>query len=651
MSFIDYSAASLYESAGMISKISRGEPNCQEKLRDEIYNILTGYACNPKLASLVLQFLIITVGSQKSFCDFIIKSDGSKHMKEKNFIAVLYKTLVDRNNTAGDKIDLQKVYGYWIILLATLLENETTHEFMIKKFISAHEIFNEVLVEIQKTVKEMFVSSNRSGGASQKIQKFLSDLNNTSKVTEVFRQNQQTEEATREECFSLFVQLKYIEILSRETLRRPSESSDVISNLLNEFLKTTAGGICERIANDGLTRETSNIAKGEFEYLRHSFSSGTGKRQEDLFLNTSYSDLHSAIYSWTLNAGALKGSTMNSWQWNILYGINEYGYGRNWCIDALELWFGTNTGKINEKSFNRLFVIGNYNLEASLADVETKCLIAFNQILSLLIADSDSEQLHLQNFTHVIAKWKQEQSWPELIKTYKYIIDLMWDSIKPKLDEEDLSPFDMYKLKHKLTTLMLCFNGLNLIYKTIYEQSTRKINSEEEGEESKRSAEAQIVAMLPDINPLITRNVQGCFKKYNVEDMLTTFNLFLVSFLQFAIDSQIELDKEKEMILLSLPRTLTQELEISEMLSTTSTTYQSGFFPILVSSLEQIVKLINDAQYVNIFDINKSMALKLLLSRLLSPNCPEADFLAIIKFFIAYATEPKVFYFIKYIGC
>ena len=221
-------------------------------------------------------------------------------------------------------------------------------------------------------------------------------------------------------------------------------------------------------------------------------------------------------------------------------------------------------------------------------------------------------------------------------------MDLVWDSIKTKIDEEDLSPFDMYKLKQKLTTLMLCFNGLNLIYKTIYDNTATTRVSEEEQEECKRSAEAQIFSMLPDINSLLIRNVQGCFKKYNVDDMLTTFNLFLLSFLQFALDAQVELEKDKQYVLLSLPSALTQELEISERLSSTGMAYQSGFFPILVSSLEQIIKLINDEQYVSIFDINKSITLKLLLSRLLSPNCSDADFLSIIKFFIAYGTKLKV---------
>ncbi len=650
LSYLDYSKAEMYSSGQMESPLwtASAELNCQQKLRDELYRILGSYAYNPQLASLVLELLIIAVHSQKSFCDMMMKAD--KYEREKDFLTVMSKTFAERaNGQHKGNPRVLRVYGNWVILMHTLIENEGTYERLLN-VLREHQLYKDALFELHKTVMEVFAARNRGADAGQAVKAFASEALKLSKAAEIRDSNLRIEDAVREDCFSLYVQQAHLDILTRETLRNAAGTTEVLSSMLDDFFKSAAVNALDRISRDGLTSSGWQNFSEEFENLRRRPYAAPGRRvdpaaltrKDESVLLSTYTDFNSAVYAWTFAAGKGEGGVATKWLWNVLDGANDYGYGKNWCVDTLELWMELRTVVATDASQQTQWAAGKFNLEASLQDVETKYMIHFNQLLNLLIVEGDRDlQTQPAQPTQAIAAWSQNQSWAETVDRHAKIVNFLWNSLRSRAREELMNPLEMYKLQQKFSCLFLCFNGLSMAYRNRYRRNSREATERERTEQaSMKTVEAQLVEVLPEIRELAERNVLGCFHKYGADQLLRSFNSHLTAFLQLVLDSQLELSKDNEMTVLSMVKPLTEELEIAERMAVSGT--QANFLPLVVANLEQIVRLVNDELYVNIFEIGKSKTIKLLLNRLISESCGPKEFLAIIKFLIAYASNQRV---------
>jgi hypothetical protein len=282
--------------------------------------------------------------------------------------------------------------------------------------------------------------------------------------------------------------------------------------------------------------------------------------------------------------------------------------------------------------------MSKYNLEASLQDAENKFMIFFNQIMTLYVLECGKEQLQTSSATQVLADFVEQENKETIIKRYIQLTNTLWDSLRVKIAEDILTPLDAYKLQQKLSILTLAYNGLSLAYRRMYEKKVEKVGRKEE---IKRMLNMQLIDIIPDLRNLLKGNVLDSYLKYNNEQLLSSFNAQLVAFMQFIIDSQVELDKDKEVGLLNLVQPLGEELEIGMRLSLNSNGQEITFLPLVVSSLEQMIHIVNDELYINIFSIEKNKLIKLLLNRLISPNCTQSDFLSILKFFIAYSSKAR----------
>ena len=651
LSYLDYSKAEMYSSGQLESPMwtASAELNCQQKLRDELYRILGSYAYNPQLAAVVLELMTISVHSQKSFCDLMMKAD--KYERDKDFLTVMSKTFAERANERNrDNPKIVRVYGSWVILMHTLMENDGIYEILLNS-LREHVMYRGALFELHKTVTEVFAQKNAGPGAGQAVKAFASEALrlSMSKLAEIRESNFHIEELVRDESFSLYVQLAHLDILTREVLRNSSANAEVLSSILDDFFKSAAVNALDRVSRDGLTPAAWQNFSEEFENLRRRPYAATGgkrfdvvARKDESILMSTYSDFNSAVYAWTFTKGRSEGGIVTKWLWNVLDCVNDFGYGKNWCLDTSELWLELRAGLATEVSQQTVWAASKFNLEASLQDVETKYLIHFNQLLNLVVVESEREQLQTPPIAQAISLWGRNQVWAETVGRYVRIVTFLWGSLRSRAREELMNPLEMYKLQHKFGCLSLCFNGLSMAYRDRdYRKSARDQPENEKREEnSMKAVDAQLAEVLPEIKELAERNVLGCYHKYGADQLLRSFNSHLASFLQLVLDSQLELSKENEMVVLSLVKPLGEELEIAERLSAAGT--QTSFLPLVVSNLEQIVRVVNDEICVNIFGISKSKTIKLLLNRLISENCGSKEFLAIIKFFIAYSSSQKV---------
>ena len=640
LGYLDYSKTELYSQSEYTFGKIRSDLDCIQKLREELYTILLSYSYNTETSVAVLELLMVAIQSQRSFCEKVIKSEG--YLADRDFVAVMCRILGERNIIVADTKTINVVYGTWIILLSTLLENENGNESLIRG-IRKHNMYSSALVEVHKTVLSLFVVANRSLNSSMTIKGFVNESNKSFKLSDIRRSNYFVEAKVQEECFSLFVQVSYLSILVRELLKNSNETAVTLNNSLTEFFGEAFSSIYERLAKDGITSTTWKICSDEYEMLKRCQVSDFLRRTDRItdhqnsLLASSYTDFNTAIYVWTLSP-AIGTGTITKWFWNILGSCNDYTYGKNWCIDTLELWTEIRAAIPLEACQSTVWAMSKYNLEASLQDAENKFMIFFNQIMTLYVMECGKEQLQTSSATQVLADFVEQENRKTIIKQHIQLTNTLWDSLRTKITEDALAPLDVYKLQQKLSILTLGYNGLSLAYRKMYE---KKIEEIERKKEFKKMLSKQLIDVIPDLRDLLKKNVLDSYLKYNNEQLLSSFNAQLVAFMQFIIDSQIELDKDKEVGLLNLVQPLGEQLEIGIRLSLVPNAQEVSFLPLVVSSLEQIIHIVNDEIYINIFSIEKSKLIKLLLNRLISPNCTQSDFLSILKFFIAYSSKVK----------
>lgn len=648
LGYLDYSKTEIYTQSEYTFGRVRTDLNCTQKLRGELYGILLSYSYNPEVTVTALELLMVAMQSQRGFCELVIRPEGEKYLIDSDFVAVMCKSLAERSVVAEHVRRVEKVYGSWIVLLATLLESESGNEALVRR-IRKHNLYSSALVEVHRTVLSLFVTTNRTSNASARIKSFANESNKSFRLSEIRRSNHFIEELVQEECFSLFVQLSYLTILVREMLKNSSETSDVLKSLLSEFFDKAYSSVAERLSKDGLTPSTWKVCSDEYEMLKRCQSGDFLRRTDRItpmqdyqssLLASSYSDFNTALYVWTLSPAIGTGS-ITKWFWNVAGTANDYVYGKNWCVDTLEMWNETRAALSLESSQSVVYAMARYNLEASLQDAENKFMIFFNQLLTLYVSECGREQLQTAPAAEVVADYVAQQSWDAVVRRHIQLTNALWDSLKGKIEEEVLSPLDVYKLQQKLSALTLGYNGLCLAYRKMYERHDGRGDEEGRMREFRRMIELQLADVIPGLKKLFRRNVIDTYLKYNSEQILSSFNVQLVAFMQFVVDSQTELSKDKEIGLLNLVQPLGEELEIAIRLSLAGNQQQVSFTPLVISSLEQIIHIVNDEIYINIFSIEKSKLIKLLLNRLITPNCTQSDFLAILKFFIAYSSKVK----------
>jgi len=648
LAYLDFSKSNLYGQADLAFGTVNFDLNCQAKLKEEFFRMLSGYAMNPSLSNSVLELLIVAIYSQRGFTDFMLRSEVTGSTSGYDFMTIMAKTLSEQGALTEDIISrVTKVYGNYAILMSSLFENEAEHKSLISS-LRKHKIYKQAFTELHKSIHKIFTAGNAGSNVHKKTKDFISESNKSYKLHDIRKFNNITEDTIKQECFRLYTQLSYSNVLIYELMKAGNENNEMLSNILTDFIGNYLPSIFDRLSKDGLSASTWENACEEYNDLRSyqtsaplgSYSAIPGKEWDSTILATAFSDFGTAIYAWTLsnNASGISGK----WVWHILESVNEYGYGKNWCIDTSELWTESISMVPVEMCQRSTFTMSKYNMEASLQDIETKFLIYINQLMTVLVSDLEMNQLQISELSSATRLWGERQDWTETIHRYEQMVAFFWESVREKFNLEVLAPMDLYKLQQKLSSVTICFNGLSLAYRRQYESDQRKTQEERKQMESQSAAEKRLAEIIPDLPVLLRSSVMPLFNKYANEQLLLEYNTMLVAYLQFLHEAQFILNKEQENALLTLVPPLGEELEFSISLSSQKNDMlQTQYFPFVIAALEQIIGIINDELYVKIFDIDHAKIIRVLLNRLTSKNCSNVEFLAALKFFTKYASNMK----------
>ena len=204
-------------------------------------------------------------------------------------------------------------------------------------------------------------------------------------------------------------------------------------------------------------------------------------------------------------------------------------------------------------------------------------------------------------------------------------------------------------MEHLLICLGLCFNGLT--QKHIYEKQKREIEKKEERKGKFREV-MQIntiaVRIFEEAKKIFEIGVMKYFEVYKIESLNSPFHMFLLYLQTYLIESEVGLGNEVKESASELLGHVLISLHNSEAFQREKriTNQQLGpnYSYLIIANIEQILRITKKSSAI--FAMQRCTpggvsTINLLLSKLITPDCPNEDFLAIIKLLICIAEFPE----------
>mmetsp|Transcript_25835 Transcript_25835/g.45629 ORF Transcript_25835/g.45629 Transcript_25835/m.45629 type:complete len:1885 (+) Transcript_25835:203-5857(+) len=407
-----------------------------------------------------------------------------------------------------------------------------------------------------------------------KIEDYLSSVFIT--VSKIFEKKNITE---REQCLALHAIAAVVELIARAIPHRPSATQLLKQVLSEQFLREALKLACQSVSSEAVYSKLLDCD----EYFL-----ATG-------INLSIRDF-----------AAARPYKREFWS---IFDSNRHCYGPEYSIDILRLMtvlqlYGVNRELIEDMALNAQ----HYNREQSILAAQVVALKSIKTLLAVSSAYGKSgflmsgHSLDIENDKNDIKglyrafSLKEQDDVKRLVNTVALIINSCWSDILRETQFSSLEVQDCLSERYQI---------LELVYNI---SQYLAANSQPQLEELKKVS----TKLFNDLPELLDK-AQGIEL---LSFLLIFFNFFETLQLQFH-------DLQSDRFAHGLIPKLTKFLDSSQ-------------FALAVNVLEKAVKAIRNANYVQI--CKSTPIIRGLLDHLASSLCTEAEFLAVLKFCICYAS-------------
>ena len=390
LSYIDYSKTSLLTFEDSLNSTL----NCREKFKEAINLILMGYLQIPDTTAAALEFLILASYSQRTFFEYIVNplnlssitGDISLALKL-DLISICSGFLQHCLLTRARTKEFTRIFGNWVMLWSSILEQDLIYDSLLTNinksrrsdFISMIDLIYEYmkffLNDIFKPRIELMYFKNEFPAMQQ-----------SNKKIDVLRKcNRTVEKDVLNYCHGLITIMSFVN-LSVKLLMNTANNITIDQqnmlgaiNMIMDSVSSIFIFIPQTTSLSSMYTAFNNIMSRliEIHGLQSQVQAMKKFDLETTLINWVLFPVRAMIQSSTSQACSLSLPT-----YSALYSMADYGYGRSFCVDVRQL-FQCSVIDITplsmEQALEILWAGGQYNLQASINDAQTKCIIALNQ--------------------------------------------------------------------------------------------------------------------------------------------------------------------------------------------------------------------------------------------------------------------------------
>ena len=646
---------------------------------------------NPETANCFLEFLVMCMNSQTAFINILFKNERIFD----NIIGIFCKNVEFTIGQARNHRSIKRLVGMLFILVSNLIQNskikfsnsvkEMIREFLTAYISNSNDTVQKLFINRDSYKKEHFEMTIIGFGFKKEEEQLNPDLREiileqsvkdicfynhvlaayilivAHLLISIDKDPENKKQALK--CLSFMFKGQIFEILELWTIKRLTDTGEVLSELTNMLYKLEDDSYINYREGESNGVFKPSFKVSDIEEIKITY--------QQLLTNTTQD-------ATTDDLKLVKSSNQSKFRNNI------YGYGRSFAIDRNEFYYILKNCFYNSKFIDETIrMIGKYNLEMSLIDSERTLMKSVHDIFAFIsslghdgyLGSSFDKVSRVGTFSNNLkktindvnygfsfftivgltsSKIKKEEFMNWRVRLLGLVIEhskIIWNSIKADLDKFnpwylDFNSVISKSFGQKLNFLKSIFHSKIYLKNLDYSDvemftggseylSSKEIEEEKIDLEKEEAISSSITNISIDIIKKLSEILYTRTKlnsDFPSEDILLDVIFeFIPVFLNSVIQDEVWLD-ENELIIndvISLAKEMRHFLD-----------YKDGkYYNSIVLLYEQLIKVLDDKNEISsLFRMKDSMVIKRMMLKITQKDWTEAQYLSTIKFMIAYSS-------------